>query len=214
MSESAKSDETVFSVLENSKTPVADAFFIFQDRAALWDRYVRAGETPPLEVMRDVFACAELVLRIYISKSSQSGESFPITLAHLIANQIKYIAVGKLPNPIEALTGRGPPGVGFHEGRDRAIAVAYIKAARAGLINDSAPVTTVCRCYGVTDGAARKWQRKYDFVEIADFYPGVTDSERASLLVKAMKLAGKVYRLRGRGTSGKQEDYFCSKQRP
>src|SRR5262249_6235220 len=101
---------------------------IFRAKAALSDRYIMKGERPPIEVVRQVFAAAALVLKTYAGRSSQSGEGFPVVLADRIANQIQYIVAGKLPGPIADLTGRGRPGIGPHEERDFAIAVVYIKA--------------------------------------------------------------------------------------
>ena len=121
----------------------------------------------------------------------------------MIANQIQYIVAGKYPEPIAQLTGRGSPGVGPHESRDIGIAVAYIKAAKSGDIKDRAPVKRIAQLFGVTPGAVRKWQRKYDFAEPNDFFPHVPPSELLTLIEKEMRQAALHYRSAGRGSQGR-----------
>ena len=183
---------------------VSEAWALFQDVAEHWNRSLREKGEVPSEIIRHAFLCAELVLRAYCRPKNWGAdgrptESLPIQLAEVIANQIRYLVVGKCPEPIAVLTGRGQPGIGPHENKDIALAVAYVKAAKRGDIQDGTPVRTICRLYGVDASTARRWQRERAYVEPEMFWPNATAASRPGLLEQSMRTAALAYRSEGHG---------------
>ena len=183
---------------------VSEAWALFQDVAEHWNCSLREKGEVPSEIIRHAFLCAELVLRAYCRPKNWGAdgrptESLPIQLAEVIANQIRYLVVGKCPEPIAVLTGRGQPGIGPHENKDIALAVAYVKAAKRGDIQDGTPVRTICRLYGVDASTARRWQRERAYVEPEMFWPNATAASRPGLLEQSMRTAALAYRSEGHG---------------
>jgi hypothetical protein len=187
---------------------VSETWALFQDVAEHWNRSLRETGEVPSEIIRHAFLCAQLVLRAYWrpknwGKDGRPTESLPRELAHLIANQIGYLVVGKCPAPIAILTGRGQPGIGPHEDKDIALAVAYVKAARRSDIQDRSPVKTICRLYGVDASTARRWQRDRAYVEPEMFWPNATAASRPGLLEQSMRTAALAYRSEGHGRAAR-----------
>ena len=183
---------------------VSEAWTLFQDAAGHWDRSLHQKGEVPAEIIRHVFLCAELVLRAYCrpknwESQARPAEPLPVQLAAVIANQIRYLAVGKCPEPIAVLTGRGQPGVGPHEDRDIGLAVAYVKAAKRGDIQDRSPVKTVCRLYGVDDSTVRRWRRANSHAEPEVLWPNATAESRPGLLETSMRTTALAYRFEGHG---------------
>lgn len=197
---------------------VSEAYELVREAMRAWDAMLLENKPVPKEIISLVFERVELVLRTYCrpknwpnAPDAENGcigspvEHMPVQLADLIANQIRYITAGKCPDPIAQLTGRGAPGTGLHEAQDIGIAVAYIKAAKEGLIDNHAPVKTVARLYGVHQGTVRKWQRSHPYVEPSDFYSFASEAERPPLLDSGMRKAATRYRIAGRGAQGRFE---------
>lgn len=200
-------------MMDHGKTPVKDAWEVFQRIAVDWDSCLRKGETPDHELLERMFAGFELVFRAYCLPQNfpdgypegRAVEDFPIPLAHYVANQIAYIKAGYLPAPIKEIIRPGSPEIGPHEKKDIGLAVAYIKAVRAKKITDKHPVKTITKFYGVTDRAVRRWQNKYSFVDPSDYFPNTTDKERGAFIARSMKKAGVRYKQVGRGSIGRFE---------
>ena len=82
------------------------------------------------------------------------------------------------------------------------MAIAYIDAAKAGLIKDRHPVKTISDIYGVTDRAVHYWKAKYRNHQ-SDFFPGLDGAERVVRLALSVKEAGLRYQKEGRGSKGR-----------
>jgi hypothetical protein len=189
---------------------VAEAFQLYRTAAQMWDRSIKEQGKVPLEVVSQVYKCAELVLRAYCRPENLINgiipkETIPIELAAQIASQIHYIVAGSCPGPIADLTGRGTPGIGPHEGYDIGIAVAFIKLVKGGEIKERAPVKYVAQLFKVVRGSVRRWQRKYHYVEPNDFFPNVSDEIRIGLITDELKRAALRYRNSGRGAKGRAD---------
>ncbi len=199
---------------QSKENSVAEAFELFRDASRSWDAALAQGTPVPTPVVSHAFRCAELVLRAYLKPANWPGthdgrsgyagspeHHIPLQLVYLIANQIRYITSGKCPEPIAQLTGRGAPGIGPLEAQDIGVAVAYIRAVKQGLIRNRAPVKTIARLYGVTDGAVRKWQRKMPWVQPIDFHPFQPFEPHA--LEQQMRKSAERYRMAGRGAKAR-----------
>ncbi len=183
---------------------VADAWEWWRKAAVAWDAELAKGNQPSETLVRHAFATASGVLRAYcrpanwVEKNGPS-ESLPIQLAHLIANQIDYIVAGQLPEPIRQLTqSRGRPEPGPQENTDKGIAVAYIRAAREGLIDDARPVKTVEEEFGAHERTVLRWLQRLPWVTPRDFYPNASDAEHGQRLSEGMRKAGARHREAGR----------------
>lgn len=203
--------------MQQPKVPsVAEAYESLREAMQAWDARLLENKPVPKEIVSLVFERAELVFRAYLHPKNWPNASdvgsdsiglpvqhMPVQLARFVANQIAYIIAGKCPEPIADLTGRGAPGTGPHEAHDIRIAVAYIKAAKVGSIDNRAPVKTVASLYGVHQGTVRKWQRRFSHVEPSDFYFFASETERPPLLESGMRKAATKYRRAGRGAQGR-----------
>ena len=116
----------------------------------------------------------------------------PAKVAKQVANLCHYLGDGIIPLPIRHCAQRGRP-LGPDERRDVRHAVAYVLAAKNGLIQDPHPIKTITKEYGLSDRkSVQGWIREHGGeVSIA----GPTDPE----LIEARMMAAAVrYRASGR----------------
>lgn len=200
---------------ENS---VAAALLIYRNAAKDARTFLEKGNTPDRKTFQEVFRAAESVLWAYclpqnIDSDGRPIEYFPIDLAGSLAWHIGYIRTGHLPSTIKDMLRPGSPGVGPHERNDIALAVAYIVAARQGIIVDRHPSKSISELYGVTTRGVRKWQEKYKGTEPSDFYPNIDAPDFEELLNRDVKEAGLRYQQGGRGSQGRV-DFPRANKRP
>jgi len=116
----------------------------------------------------------------------------PPMLALQLADMCDYLGRGKIPEPVADCAAPGNL-VGPDEERDIRRAVAYVLAAKNGLIDDASPVKTVTTLFGCKDRkSVQGWVLKYQ-AEI-----GSADKKTASEIEAQMRAAGKNYSLAGR----------------
>ena len=85
----------------------------------------------------------------------------PPNVASMLKGLFGELAVGNLPGPIrDCISRRGARAPGPSEAKPIAIAVAYVKAVRAGAITDRSPIKTVNNAYGVSRQTAQRWVRE------------------------------------------------------
>jgi hypothetical protein len=92
----------------------------WQNAANIYNAHLESEGVAPVDVVRNLFAQTEHVLRAYLRPSNWDKDGYPKkhlppAVAEAIANQIRYIVNGKCPDPINDLTGRGRGGVGTSE---------------------------------------------------------------------------------------------------
>ena len=190
--------------LDRDDFSVDEAWDLFCQAAIPWNFSLKQGEKPSPEVIRTVFATATLVLRTYALPNNwpdldgPPNENIPHGFAIFLADQFAYLADGVLPEPIRdaRINHRAPRGI--HELRDIGIAVAYIKAARDGLISDRHPIPTIADAYSVPQRTVKYWQKEQKLVTPSDFYPDRKGQELGRLLTRRMKSAAKRHRQQGR----------------
>ena len=190
--------------------PVEKSFELWVEVAERFNTIVTRQRRPSKQLLKRLFERTNLVLRAYCRPANfEPGggaiELFPTPVAEAIADQMAYILAGRLPGPIQDLTRRGSPAIGPAEDQDIAFAVAYMKLAKSGMIQDKSPNKTIQKQYGVQDSAVRKWVRRKYFVEPSDFFPGIPETERAQKIDEAVRKAGLRYRQAGRGAAGRNE---------
>ena len=116
----------------------------------------------------------------------------PAIVANQIANLCHYLGDGIIPEPIKHCASRGRP-LGPDERRDVRYAVAYVLAAKDGLIQDPHPTKTITKEYGLSDRkSVQGWIREHGR-EISKVGP--TDPELIE--ARMMEAAGR-YRESGR----------------
>ena len=116
----------------------------------------------------------------------------PAIVAKQLANFCHYLGDGIIPGPIKHCARRGRP-LGPDERRDVRYAVAYVKAAKDGLIQDPHPIKTITKEYGLSDRkSVQGWIREHER-EISK--AGPTDPKLIE--ARMMGAAGR-YRVSGR----------------
>ena len=196
-----------------SNISVLGAYRLYKRMAKLVAISFKKEGHVPRELTSQLFHHANLVLTAYCHPSNRNNdggprEAIPVEFAHTIAEQVRWILSGKLPDPIADLIQRGAPGIAPQERRDIGIAVAYMKLAEAGEIDDQAPVTNIAKLFGVDPETPRRWKnknKKYRHVEPTDFFPGVTPEERIHLIEDEIIRAAKRYRSGGRGAQARED---------
>jgi hypothetical protein len=113
-------------------------------------------------------------------------------LATMLSSWSQYLAAGQVPNPMLDVRGPGRPGIGPYERDHQLMAVAYIAAVRADLIEDPHPVKTTAEAFRVTERAVQKWIAEYWFIGPGAFGP-------PDRLIDAFKKAASTYGVHGRG---------------
>jgi hypothetical protein len=74
-----------------------------------------------------------------------------------LALLLEEMIAGRIPEKVEALRRGGAPSVRPVERRARAVAAAYVRFARRGLIQDGAPVATIQQRFGIARRTATLW---------------------------------------------------------
>ena len=172
-----------------------------------WNSSLSQGKKPDYELLKQLWGAVHAVLRAYcrgmnFTRDGVPKEHFPVELADFLADQVDYILQGKTPAPIKDMVRHGSPGTGPSARRNIGVAIAYIHAAKTGLIKDKHPVKTISDIYGVTDRAVRYWKTKYRNHQ-SDFFPGLDSAELAVRLALSVKAAGLRYQKEVRGSKGR-----------
>ena len=117
--------------------------------AELMDETVGRGERS-----REYFRRMAELLGLYLSPDNlvDSNPQYPLPaiVAKQLASLCQYLGDGIIPGPIKHCARRGRP-LGPDERRDVWYAVAYVLAAKDGLIQDPHPTKTITKQYGLSD---------------------------------------------------------------
>ena len=116
----------------------------------------------------------------------------PAVLAQTVSGLARYLAFGKIPEPIAHCALRGAV-VGPSELRDLRGAAIYIDSVKRKVITDATPIKTVADLYGCRRTTVQTWSKKYRHT--------ITDDERAiapHLIKKQMEDAASRYSEAGR----------------
>ena len=194
--------------MPSSDKSVAVTLKRFRTVVAKFNGAVSSKKRPSQNILSQLWEAVHLVLRAYnrpgnFSPLGTPKEHFPPEVADFLANQVEYIRSGKLPDPMKDMLRPGSPGTGPQEDRDIGVAVAYIQAARNGLIEDKHPVTTIHDSYGVAQRTVRSWQQKRSWVKPTDFFPNIEGIELGKKLIQEVKNSGLRYQQGGRGAQGR-----------
>ena len=159
--------------------------------AELGNKTVGRGERS-----REYFRRLAYLLDRYISPDNLvDGDPqypLPAIVVKQLANSCHYLGDGIIPGPIKHCVRRGRP-LGPDERRDVRYAVAYVKAAKDGLIQDPHPIKTITEKYGLSDRkSVQGWIREHGR-EVAK--AGPTDPK---LIEARMMGAADRYRVSGR----------------
>lgn len=136
-------------------------------------------------------------LRAWLAPGNR--EPFPKDVALYLETQLAFVVDGIRPPSWWVLMrdGRGTRHWPI-EAECRRAAVLYIRAARAGIVSDPAPVKTVAEWFGATPEAIKKWLAKYPHVTPDDFRPDLAQeaarAEAAVLEVRRLDMAGVPYK--------------------
>ena len=172
-----------------------------------WNSSLSRGEKPNHDLLKQLWGAVHVVLRAYcrgmnFTRDGVPKEHFPVELADFLADQVDYILQGKIPAPIKDMVRHGSPGTGPSARRNIGVAIAYIHAAKTGLIKDKHPVKTIADIYGVTKRAVHYWKAKYRKNQ-SDFFPSLDGAELIVSLALSVKAAGLRYQKEGRGSKGR-----------
>jgi hypothetical protein len=149
------------------------------------------------KLLREWWASVESLLDFAVKNHHRE---IPLELLNAFRGFSGYLAVGKIPGPIEDARSEGASPPGPSERRDIGLAVAYLMAATGGLdhlgarlvIDDRSPVKTVGEMFGVARSTVQGWRNKYPQSGL-----GVTPID-APILKSLMRKAGKRYCSAGR----------------
>jgi hypothetical protein len=144
---------------------------------------------------RDYFSAWEKLIELYRSPQNAHPdglpkETIPPDVMGMLGSLCGYLASGIAPGAIRDATAPGSYVAGPAERRDKEVAVSYIAAAKAGKIDDRAPVKTVAKLFGVDRRAVQGWSKDFQVLEI--------DPKKLGRLIKQ---AGSGYQVAGRSKS-------------
>jgi hypothetical protein len=184
---------------------VADAIAAWERLTHRWNAAVKSGQRPSHSVIQDLFRTTAFVLRAYRHPANwingRPKEHLPKEFTYAIERQVDYIAQGQLPDPIRDCIEANRPRVGPQERDDILWAVIYCHAVRKGLIEDSSPIETVTREYGVSRRTVMRWNRQNRAVNLNEGLRHFAPSEAPALFASEMRKAGKHYRRDGRSSA-------------
>jgi hypothetical protein len=162
--------------------------FWVAERAALSDRRGDRART----YFGDLAEAFELYASPENWKTGRPRCVLPAALAQTVGGLARYLASGKIPEPIAHCARQGAV-VGPSELRDIRRAAIYLDAVKRKVIADTTPVKTVADLYGCRRTTVQTWSKKYRDT--------ITDDERAiapDLIKKQMKDAASRYAEAGR----------------
>ena len=141
---------------------------------------------------RELFAALDALVQLYNAPQNWAGncprEAMPIEVMQIIGGLFGYLAVGKIPEPINDVKGAGQTKPGRTEQNDIKIAGTYVAAARAGKISDKAPIQKIMAKFGVGKRTAEGWAKE----------GSVPEDENLEALARRMERAGQRYLENGR----------------
>jgi hypothetical protein len=186
--------------------PVGEGMAHLVESTEEWSACVMLGRLPPPKLIRETINRFAIVLRAYSRTENwlnqrEPREHLPVSVTRVIANWLAYVAAGRIPPPFQAAVTAGRPKASPAESRAMGAAVAYIWAAKHGILDDASPVGTVAKSYGVTPRSVMRWCQKMACVRPGHF---VWDSDRKSsgpIMSHLMKEYGARYRVAGRSTA-------------
>jgi hypothetical protein len=172
-------------------------------------RSIAPGSAEFRAALRNWRASVEALLTGHVRAVAAGStiETIPLEILEAFRGFAGYLAVGQIPGPIADVSTEGRRATGPTERRDIGLAVAYLKAAKGGIehhgeqivVDDSAPVKTVCEAFGVERPTVQGWHRN---VQVALL--GINPVS-AELLVELIKNAGERYRGSGRSSAAIDE---------
>lgn len=159
------------------------------------------GATSESELLREWWrSVADLLTQMGRQGLAGTELPRPLDLYLDLGSVLGHLAVGEIPAAIEGVRTRGQTAPGPREAADIALAVAYIKAAREGLMHegtrieivDRAPVKKITELFGVHSSTVRDWQRRSGPASLGIGPLTVDQFERR------VEAAGERYRIGGR----------------
>lgn len=149
---------------------------------------------------RAFFGALERLLKLYAAPENWRGDTplnhLPPDIILNLSRLCGYLAVGKIPEPMADCQGAGQSKPGPTERRDIEIAVAYIRAAKAGIFQDRAPTQSVAAAYDVKRRTVQDWSASMPEIDAASVASG-----HPELLPSLMRQAARRYRHAGRSFS-------------
>jgi hypothetical protein len=194
---------------------------LFKRAKEIWKEQFAAGDRPDREQVTVAYIALERVLRAYCRPSNwpdgydgRPHEDVPPEIAAWLADQIQSLHKGSLPGPMTELIRPGAPKIRAAENRDIGFAVAYIRAAKDGLIKDRSYRKTIAELYAVRPETVNRWCRKHPDTQLSDFFSHAQgDEERATLILDAVRECGDRYQKAGRSSEGRSK-YRHSRRKP
>jgi hypothetical protein len=185
---------------------------IFNDEYAARDALSRGladGREPTGEDLRKWWKSVQDLLWAYSVAVAEGGrpEPPPAELAERLSKLAGYLAVGRIPSPIERARSKGGnPAAGPDERRAKGLAAAYYKASQQGIVHngqlvriaDDRALKTLSEWFDVGHNTIRTWVKK----ECPAFLGA--NNVNADVIIKLTQRAAKVYKTWGRGRNALQ----------
>lgn len=131
-----------------------------------------------------------------------------------LAVLIEELLAGRLPDKVLPLLSPGSPSLRPVERRARAMAAAYVRFAKQGLIDDKRPVSTIRKLFDIHANTASLWMKSRERGE--PWLP----SEHLPLSVQAdsvrwsLNAVAEEYARKGRGQAGRTKNRPAKRNRP
>jgi hypothetical protein len=174
--------------------PVEAAFGDYLILAKELNRLIKAKERVPDSLTRETAKAVVRVADAYCRPGNwpewdgdslgRPTEPFPLTLARTMRVNVASLLGGHKPTWMRALERRGAPRGHPEMNREKAIAVAYRKAAASGLVRDKSPAKTIATAFGVERQGVQKWVREQPDAT-PDLFGWRTEEEARTALAKA-----------------------------
>ena len=196
---------------EKTDPPLADYCRLYTRAAAAFDKaQADQGGYVSDDMARAALEAASCCLRAYLRPKNFTSDGSPIEhlppeIIAVIADWLGVVLSGKVPQILQHVARAGAPSELPRESESFGWAVAYIKECKANRIMDRAPVQTVATKFGVADRTVRRWQADKTWATPEDFFPGLSEEDRAALIAAKLDDAAKLHRRDGRSEVSRRE---------
>ncbi len=127
-------------------------------------------------------------------------EPFPPVIARAVWSLVTNALAGRRTLSFEDLFSAHAPNFSASEKKEIYIAVAYVQAAQEKIVHDPKFIKNVANWYGVHRRTILNWVREFGIHDLlANFYPNLSEEDRAERITNLAKTRGAFYARYGRG---------------
>ena len=161
---------------------------------------------------RDFWSAALDVLLAF--RSSEHCDAVSPHLVDELALLLEELLAGRVPDKVLGLLDSGAPSLRPVERRARAIAAAYVRFARDGLIADKTPIRTIREKFGIGSTTATLWAKAQERGDPWLPSEKLPVAAQANSVAWALNAVADEYARKGRGQKGRVKHRREKRRRP